>query len=478
MFRICNIVNPNRDINALPGLANIFRTIDLRNIGRLKSTYDALQVSLSIFEQVEAELPNPGATKPKNNKKGKKTEKNGTCNGGNCTGNGKNAKTPQGKAEDDGSKAEGGEAIKTNGSPAENLKPLSDSQKRALVNNIKKQQEFMDGEVKKSNISKADKKKVNATKSSGSEFKTVGAGMAKNWYQSGDGTKCLIIKKLTQELIDSGMYQTLQGQYYTWRKSDNEDVILDGIRLGTMLGRKLQVRNDENTLTFNRLRKGNIDKRMLASLGFGNEQVFNQILVDRFSPVNVHLSVDASGSMSGEKWRQAQIAVIAIAKAASMVGNLNVQISYRSTEQIGNTYVPAIFIAYDSRKDKISKITKLFPHLTCPGTTPEGLCFEAIQKEMVDGANGIDSYFINFSDGEPFFENDEISYYGDEASTHTRNQVQEMLSRGINVLSYFIGNGSHGGENFKKMYGKDAEFINTNKVMELAKSLNKKFATK
>jgi len=28
------------------------------------------------------------------------------------------------------------------------------------------------------------------------------------------------------------------------------------------------------------------------------------------------------------------------------------------------------------------------------------------------------------------------------------------------------------------MYGKDAEFINTNKVMELAKSLNKKFATK
>jgi nitric oxide reductase activation protein len=97
---------------------------------------------------------------------------------------------------------------------------------------------------------------------------------------------------------------------------------------------------------------------------------------------------------------------------------------------------------------------------------------------MVDGANGIDSYFINFSDGEPYFENNDISYYGDEAATHTRKQVQEMISRGINVLSYFIGSSSHANENFKRMYGKDAEFINTNKVMELAKSLNKKFATK
>jgi hypothetical protein len=33
-------------------------------------------------------------------------------------------------------------------------------------------------------------------------------------------------------------------------------------------------------------------------------------------------------------------------------------------------------------------------------------------------------------------------------------------------------------DNFKKMYGKDAEQINVTRLMELAKSINKRFATK
>jgi hypothetical protein len=218
---------------------------------------------------------------------------------------------------------------------------------------------------------------------------------------------------------------------------------------------------------------------MLASLGFGNEQVFNQTLVDRFNPAVVHISIDASGSMGGSKWDKAQTSAIAIAKAASMVQNLDIVISYRSTEEIGNVHFPAIFIAYDSRKDKITKITNLFRYIGCPGITPEGLCFEAIQKEIVDGNNGVDSYFINFSDGEPYFENKEIQYYGQYATNHTRTQIDNMKARGIKVLSYFIsGNYSSSMDNFKKMYGKDAEQINVTRLMELAKSINKRFATK
>lgn len=481
MFRICNIVNPNRDINALPGLADIFRTIDLRNIGRLKSTHDCLNIAFDVFKQVESHLPKPGSCKtpPKSGKKGKKG-KTGSCNGG----SGKEAKTPKGKATDNGSKAKGGEAKITTssknvgGNSTPKLKELTPAQKNSLRRKLQAQKDFIEGEIKKSNLSKADKKKVQATQSSGSEFKNVGNGLSKNYYSNGNGTDCLIVRNITQSLIDTQMYETLGGNRY-WREGTRQEVIQDGIRLGTMLGRKLQVRNDENSLKYNRLRKGNIDKRMLASLGFGNEQVFQQVFVDRFNPVNVHLSVDASGSMGGGKWENAQIAVIAIAKAASMVGNLNVQISYRSTEKVGNKYVPAIFMAYDSRKDKISKIMKLFGNISCPGTTPEGLCFEAIQKEFIDGGNGVDSYFINFSDGEPYFESSDIIYYGAEAQSHTKKQVQNMVARGIKVLSYFIGSGNYSNpENFKRMYGKDAEFIDTNKVTELARSLNKKFATK
>lgn len=488
MFRICNIVNVNRDITALPDLSYIFRKIDLRNIGRLTTTSECLDIAFDIFNIVENNIPKP----TKKDKKSKdcdvgdceKNKKNGESGDSCPNGNGKKAKTPNGKAEsDDGSKAEGDEAKKGSSNKqggtitTKDLKPLSDAQKRALINKIKDQKNFLGGETKKLNVSNADKKKINATKNSGSEFKHVAKGHKSDWNnQTGKGVKCLVVKNVTAQMADAGIYDTISSNSY-WRTGTPDEVILNGIRLGTMLGRKLQVRNDENTLKYNRLRKGNIDKRMLASLGFGNEQVFQQIFTERFNPVNVHLSVDASGSMHGTKWEQAQTAAIAIAKAASMVQNLNVQISYRSTETVGNQHHPAIFIAYDSRKDKIGKITQLFGNIQCPGTTPEGLCFEAIQNEIIDGANGIDSYFINFSDGEPFFTNRDIEYSGDSAVKHTKTQVDNMRIRGIKVLSYFIGK-SYGSNNFKTMYGNDAEFIDTNKLTTLTKSLNKRFATK
>jgi hypothetical protein len=311
-------------------------------------------------------------------------------------------------------------------------------------------------------------------------MKTVGDGIRKAWHTlNGKGTKCLVVKNLTKELAEAGLYDTFR--IYTWKDYTDKDerIINKGIRLGIMLGKKLQIRNEENTLTYNRLRKGKIDKRMLSSLGFGNEQVFNQIFVDQFNPAIVHISIDASGSMGGSKWENSQISAIAIAKAASMVQNLDVVISYRSTERVGTTTQPAIFIAYDSRKDKINKITQLFKYLECPGITPEGLCFEAIQKEIVDGNNGIDSYFINFSDGEPYFENKDIHYHGPQAINHTKTQIDNMRDRGIKVLSYFISSGYYKNlENFTKMYGKDAENVNVTKLNQLTKSLNKRFATK
>ena len=54
-----------------------------------------------------------------------------------------------------------------------------------------------------------------------------------------------------------------------------------------------------------------------------------------------------------------------------------------------------------------------------------------------------------------------------------------MKARGIKVLSFFVTGGYGGdGENFKKMYGKDAEMISVTQLNQLTKSLNKKFATK
>ena len=451
-FRIINLTNTNRDLNALPGLKDMWNLLDLRNIGRLQNTDDALDIAFKMFEIAESHIPFV------------KKQKGG-----------------EGEGEDENEKGKKNKGKSQLGAPKGNGgTPFTDNQKAQLQKAIEKQKDFNQGTSKKSTISKADKKKVQAVDKSGAEMKLVGNGQSKNYHTpNGKGTLCLVVKNVTMDLVESDLYETICKHSRYYKAGTSQETIMDGIRLGTMLGRKLQIRNESNTLIYNRLRHGKIDKRLISSLGFGNEQVFNQILTDRFNPAIAHISIDASGSMSGEKWNKSQQSAIAIAKAASMIQNLDIVISYRSTENVGNKQVPAIFIAYDSRKDKITKITRLFQYINCPGVTPEGLCFEAIEKEITNGNNGVDSYFINFSDGEPYFENSDINYYGKEAYLHTKKQVDNMKSRGIKVLSYFITGGySSSIENFQLMYGNDAENVDVTKLNELTKSLNKRFTTK
>ena len=55
-----------------------------------------------------------------------------------------------------------------------------------------------------------------------------------------------------------------------------------------------------------------------------------------------------------------------------------------------------------------------------------------------------------------------------------------MKAKGISVLSYFINDydSDRDNEAFTNMYGKDAEFINATNMMQVAKTMNKKFLEK
>ena len=56
-----------------------------------------------------------------------------------------------------------------------------------------------------------------------------------------------------------------------------------------------------------------------------------------------------------------------------------------------------------------------------------------------------------------------------------------MRTKGIKVLSYYIGDSYDSDRymsDFKKMYGKDAEFIDVTSVMSISKTMNKKFLEK
>ena len=96
-------------------------------------------------------------------------------------------------------------------------------------------------------------------------------------------------------------------------------------------------------------------------------------------------------------------------------------------------------------------------------------------KEVLESSRGKDAYFVNMSDGMPYYGN----YHGDSAHKHTKEQVKKMTREGIKVISYFI-TGSYGiseseEKAFNAMYGKEAQYINTKKINEVAKSMNKKF---
>ena len=311
------------------------------------------------------------------------------------------------------------------------------------------------------------------------------------------GVKCLVVRKLTKALIEeSGEYDSglsvlsphKYSRYYYGSNSTDTGFVEDGIRLGTVLGRKLQVRGESRETKWTRLDSGKIDKRLISELGFGNERVFNTSFVESYSDAFLHISVDASGSMSGRKWDNTMTSVVAITKAASMIQNVDVVVSIRSTHNVGgrgrsSNTVPLILIAYDSRVDKFNKVKNLFAHMKVSGTTPEGLTFEAIMDEIVPTTKDRDSYFLNFSDGMPMFSTDGMSYYQSEALNHTKKMVNEMRTRGIKVLSYFIGDSDDYGRedtmrDFKIMYGKDAQFVDVTSVTSISKTMNKKFLEK
>ena len=368
---------------------------------------------------------------------------------------------------------------------------LTPQQAKTLNNALKRQKEFMNNQQKKvGRLTKKDASIVNAMEESGVTQVQVGSDVQQsNWKSSNKNftgtTQVLFVKKISQQMIDDNVFPSLfqyRSSYYGNRTSQ---AVINGKKLGTQLGKKLQVRSESRTLKNSRLDSGRIDKRLIAELGFGNSKVFQTTFVENYNDAVVHISVDASGSMSGDKWNNTMTAVVAICKAASMISGLDVVVSFRTTHHGSSGYgngQPLVAIGYDSRVDKFRKIELLWPNLYPGGTTPEGLCFEAIMNDFVPSASNRDSYFLNFSDGQPMFGDNNFDYYGEEALQHTKKQVKEIIKKGISVMSYFIGDSEYDRTrnmgDFKTMYGKDAEFVDVTKVSSLAKTMNNLFLEK
>jgi hypothetical protein len=229
---------------------------------------------------------------------------------------------------------------------------------------------------------------------------------------------------------------------------------------------------------------------MLSQLGMDIESVFKRTRTENFRPVVLYLSLDASGSMCGEKWGKSLAVATAMAYLADKVKDIEVVVQIRGTGG-NNSHVyaqdmPLVATVHDSRRQKFVVARKLFGFLNPDGATPESLCYEAILGTMQKDTKNADVYLINFSDGEPCFglkcSTGGTEYFGgDMATRHCAGMMRQLREYGIKVLSYFISGGygyysgmeGHAHPAFKASYGADASMVDVTKVTHVLRTMQK-----
>ena len=467
LFRLINLTNKNRDLDALEGLREIWDIVDLKNIQRLRTTEESLKIACDIYKVITKCVKKAKAKEKAEEKKKKQ------CNGP------KGGPGGPGKEEDSKTKST---QVKAS---------LSNAEIKRLEKAIQTQSDFVKGNQKKiGKLGKKDARIVKTLRESGTESVQVDTN-------PGAPNPCpvdtIIIKKMTPAVITSmdGLFSTYHAQQllnhnhdvydkkwgYQYRQfRDRQQSVDAGILLGKQLGKKLQLRNDERSLKTTRLNAGKIDRRLISQLGYNNAAVFHRIVTDKYKNFFIHISIDASGSMGGTRIDNAIKSAVAIAQAASMTTGIRVQISLRGTDALGGNQEKTVTLyAYDSAYDKMIKIKTYFKFLKCFGVTPEGIAFESIFKDIKKDAKGDECIFINYSDGYPSHISGTDWYYN--GVDFTKRAVIKMREIGINVIGYFIDGKSSGSgaKTFRRMYGQDSEFIDTGNMTKVSKTMNKKF---
>lgn len=500
-FHVINMINPNFNPNALPGLDKIAEVVGLSTISRLKTTKDALEVAAKVVDLILTETKNPG--------------KPGTPGTPGNSGNPEES----GEAQDDAQ--DGGQ---------DDSRELSPSEQAEVNKAFQKQRDFLNGQTGKKTATKKLQQQLERIAKQQIDIQSVGGeggitNQSALLYDYTNGAKLGEYSRLVDEKIKledersmlpwgnprrdevQKMIRELSIQIeatgfgehmYSFKDTSLMAAINKGLDMGALLGKKLQLHNEVRERVDNRLRNGKIDNRRLAHAGYGIESVFNQISIDAYKKANLHISLDGSGSMSGDKWISTLQMTMAIAKAVSYTQNIDLQISIRATVGGGRGDTACNLMMYDSRKNKMNHLIGIMRGFSPQSMTPEGLCFEAMIKQnlLVMGDATKDSYFLNISDGAPGMS----GYDGAAAIKHTANQVTKMRNNmNIKVLSFWIESPSrfateldpaaayqhlltrfagNSGAQFRSMYGKDASVVDSNSAISIARELNKKFLSK
>lgn len=430
-FRVTNITNDARDLDALPGLREIWDILDVSNIDRHNSSADCLETAKKIMSVV--------------------------------LDNAESMYIDPAFGAGDG-----------DGTPYEDLPD-------ELQEMLKDQLDQMQGKAG-SEIDEEKAEKVDTLDDAGVDQQSVGGDLDSAQPANTDpegnsassaGVPCVIIESISEAMVEGDRSFPIISNT---KNRNSRKAVSKGMKNGRMLGNRLKIRDERRETEYTRRRNGSIDNRMLAEIDYSS-RIFSTKEIEQYKDGFIHISVDASGSMNGNKFKEAMQAAVTISKAADMIQNIRAQVSFRSRVNVGRETRPLIVLAYDSQREPIGNIRRFFPYISAGGTTPEGLTFEAIQDKILPANENRESYFVNLSDGKPNFHggtDNEVGYAGNEALNHTRGEIKKMRRKGVKVLSYYIG-GGHSDSDFNTMYGNDSRFIDVEDITQIKNTLNDKF---
>lgn len=441
-FRVTNITNDKWDPNALPGLRKIWDILDVNNIGRHESSWDCLDTAKKIMRVVldnaESMYVDPAF--------------------GAGSGDGEGGGTPYEDLPDELQEMLEDQLDQMKGQAGDDL----DEEMADKVDTLE------DAGVDEENVGESLAGDGDNDTPVGSDRRPSGNSA------SSAGVPCVVIESISEGMIESrNDFPIIRNT--TQRRSSQ--AVQKGIQKGRILGNRLKIRDERRKTKHSRRRRGSLDSRMLAEIDYSSE-IFYTEDIEQYKNGFIHISVDASGSMSGSKFQDAMQTCVAICQAADMIENIRAQVSFRSRVNVGSDTRPLIVVGYDSQREPIGNIKRFFPYITASGTTPEGLTFEAIQDKILPANSNRESYFVNLSDGKPNFHggrgDSRIGYAGNDALQHTSRQVDIMRKKGVKILGYYIG-GNNRDKDFRQMYGNDARFIDPNNITDIRRTLNDKF---
>jgi hypothetical protein len=467
LFHLCNIRNPQRNLNVLPKLKDIFNLLDLESISRLHSpelrftlAFEVYDIIASVFQQQQQQQQ-------------QKQEANGD------TEDESDILLLDGEGDIDGDV----------GATAIEYQDLSKSMQERLDKLFEKQKEFFRGELKKKTITSADSKSLNEIQQMDAEIRDVSYETHHNVKHN---VRVVVIKNVTHELVKKGamrsygFYGGYENDVYMkgnedWYLSKTQKSISDAVLTGRLLAKKLQLRNEERVTKSTRLKEGKIDRRLIHEIGLDNYQIFSKLNIKTYKPVHVHVSIDQSGSMSGDRFEKSMQLAAMFATASTMIKNLDVSVTLRG--QGGDS--PYVVYIFDSKRHGIRQILDVFPTCHAHGTTPEGLAFSAIEREIKKDAMGTESYFINICDGQPATSyktqghSGWQNYGGLPARKHCNQQMRKMEKNGTKFMAYYLTNENHyydrGLENMRDCYGDRVVSINgIHEIDKISKTMNKK----